>query len=388
MKLISDETIRTAETILERGCVCNSCLGRQFGQISTGMTNRERGIALRKAMGKPTDEADECRCAVCNGFFQSTEDYAKKAIDSLKGLEFRSFVVGTIMSSGLIEREESLWEDVGIEYCEPFKAESNRELGKIIERRMKKEVDEKRPDVNVILDLEKDAIRLQINPIMVSGKYRKLVRGIPQTKWDKYKETVEDLIARPFMKYSRGSGHSMHAAGREDIDARCLDWRPFVLEIKGPIKRSPDLKEMQRAVNKVKKVMVTGLRFSDKEEIVRIKSMRSDKTYRAIAVFENPLESGDLEKIMGITGKIRQKTPRRVLHRRADKTRIRKVKEISCRRINNKKLEIVIKGEAGLYIKELVTGDSGRTRPSVSEILDNPAKVEELDVIKIHIGKE
>jgi tRNA pseudouridine synthase 10 len=55
--------------------------------------------------------------------------------------------------------------------------------------------------------------------------------------------------------------------------------------------------------------------------------------------------------------------------------------------INNKKLEIEIKGEAGLYIKELVTGDDGRTSPSISELLKNPARVESLDVVKIHLKK-
>ena len=38
-----------------------------------------------------------------------------------------------------------------------------------------------------------------------------------------------------------------------------------------------------------------------------------------------------------------------------------------------------------MYVKELVHGDSGRTKPSISEILGNPAKVEELDVIKIWV---
>lgn len=63
--------------------------------------------------------------------------------------------------------------------------------------------------------------------------------------------------------------------------------------------------------------------------------------------------------------------------------RKRRVIDIKWKRKNNKKFELHIKGEAGLYIKELVTGDSGRTKPSIAGLLRNPAAVKALDVIKI-----
>ncbi|HJK19212.1 MAG TPA: tRNA pseudouridine(54/55) synthase Pus10, partial [Methanocorpusculum sp.] len=40
-------------------------------------------------------------------------------------------------------------------------------------------------------------------------------------------------------------------------------------------------------------------------------------------------------------------------------------------------------GEGGLYIKELVSGDGGRTTPSLAEILAVPAKVVALDVVQV-----
>jgi len=42
-----------------------------------------------------------------------------------------------------------------------------------------------------------------------------------------------------------------------------------------------------------------------------------------------------------------------------------------------------VTGEAGLYIKELVSSDGGRTKPSVSSVLGVGAKVVDLDVIGI-----
>jgi len=43
-----------------------------------------------------------------------------------------------------------------------------------------------------------------------------------------------------------------------------------------------------------------------------------------------------------------------------------------------------VRTESGAYIKELISGDGGRTRPSVAEILGVDARCEALDVLHIH----
>ncbi|HMZ31697.1 MAG TPA: tRNA pseudouridine(54/55) synthase Pus10, partial [Methanoregulaceae archaeon] len=47
-----------------------------------------------------------------------------------------------------------------------------------------------------------------------------------------------------------------------------------------------------------------------------------------------------------------------------------------------------VTGEAGLYIKELISGDNGRTRPSLTEILQRPARVSRLDVVQVERTRE
>ena len=42
-----------------------------------------------------------------------------------------------------------------------------------------------------------------------------------------------------------------------------------------------------------------------------------------------------------------------------------------------------IKTEGGLYIKELISGDDGRSQPNVSDILGVKAICEKLDVIEV-----
>ena len=375
------EILAAAKEIIKGRRLCFNCLGRQFAHISTGMTNRERGIIIGRLLG--SDEPD--KCSVCNSLFKGLEKYANEAMRKTGGIEFHSFLVGSRLSSELMKTEESLWEEHGIEFVEPIKSEINRELGKLIHKKSRKKVDEKNPDILIMLDLQKGGIELIVKPLYFYGKYKKLVRGIPQTKWYMYKVTVEDIIAKPFIKASAGSGHSMHAQGREDIDARCLDWRPFVIEINNPKSRRLDIKIIEKEINRSKKVVVSGMRKSDRAEVVKVKNRNTDKTYRALAIFEKAIDKKQIGiKMRTLVGKIRQQTPDRVLHRRTDKMRVKRVKSIKYKILGSKKMEIIIRGEAGLYIKELITGDNGRTRPSVSGALNNPAKVKELDVIKIH----
>jgi tRNA pseudouridine synthase 10 len=64
--------------------------------------------------------------------------------------------------------------------------------------------------------------------------------------------------------------------------------------------------------------------------------------------------------------------------------RKRIVKEISWKLMGKKKCVFRIRAQSGLYIKELITGDQGRTNPNISELISNKPKKIKLDVIKIH----
>lgn len=399
--------IKKAAKILEQH-VCDHCLGRQFAQLMHGYSNDERGQMIRTvvAMGmdKETKEVPifdmsnfyalkfhnlearpqkKKKCTICGDFFDSLDTWVDKIIKISKDYKFKTLLVGTKLSHELIMKEEELWERVGIDYCEPLKAEINRELGKLLEKRIKARCNLKSPDITFILDIGNNKVAVDINSLFIYGEYQKLKAGIPQTRWPsgKYKTSVEQIIAKPFMAATGGKGHKLHGLGREDIDARCLGWRPFVLELLAPKKREIKLSMLGKKIGKA--VRVRGLRLSDIAEVRKIKETRLDKTYRAIIACEKPIKKAELKKL-DILGAIEQKTPKRVLHRRSDKLRRRAVRSIRTKFISNKKFELTVKGEAGLYIKELISGDEGRTVPSVSSLLGVPCVCKKLDVMEIH----
>ncbi len=82
---------------------------------------------------------------------------------------------------------------------------------------------------------------------------------------------------------------------------------------------------------------------------------------------------------------IEQKTPYRVLHRRSDIIRTKNISNIELLYLDNKvkEMKLTIKCDGGLYIKELISGDNGRTIPNLSLLLSSNCHVEELDVIDI-----
>ena len=65
--------------------------------------------------------------------------------------------------------------------------------------------------------------------------------------------------------------------------------------------------------------------------------------------------------------------------------RHRRIRSIAWKSVDSRTVEPEIRTEAGLYVKELVSGDDGRTSPSVAEVLGVPAECAELDVLAIHL---
>ncbi|MDI6721708.1 MAG: tRNA pseudouridine(54/55) synthase Pus10, partial [Candidatus Aenigmarchaeota archaeon] len=116
----------------------------------------------------------------------------------------------------------------------------------------------------------------------------------------------------------------------------------------------------------------------------KVKDSKIDKTYRAVVKCEKPVSRKDLSRLKHLISEIRQKTPHRVLHRRADLLRKRKIRLLRAKYIDKNTFILTVRSESGLYIKELISGDEGRTSPSVSEILANECRCKELDVVRIH----
>ncbi|MCQ8902628.1 MAG: tRNA pseudouridine(54/55) synthase Pus10 [Methanothrix sp.] len=430
---IASEIIQTALRILRLGPICDSCFGRQFAMLGTGMTNSERGRSIKTFMVMSADLRDpeesgemlralapSCRqarlrlgledlaepCWVCLGqmYPERLEELADRAVEALSGIECSRFLVGTFMSGLLAENEELLLADGCSRYAEPMKSEINREVGKLIALKSGKQPDLNNPEVVVHLHLSDGHIEIQIQPLYIYGRYRKLQRGFPQTRWPcrvcggrgcercgntgrMYQESVDELIRGPIVEAADAEDTVFHGAGREDIDARMLgSGRPFVVEVVRPRRRDLDLNALRDRINKEcsGKVEVSDLIFVDKSMVETVKNERFEKTYEAVVELSAPVEKEKLKSALSkLVGFVEQRTPTRVSHRRADKVRRRAVHSAGLDELNGRMAKITVRCDSGLYVKELISGDGGRTRPSLAELLGSDARVVELDVIDV-----
>ncbi|MEM3010308.1 MAG: tRNA pseudouridine(54/55) synthase Pus10 [Candidatus Bathyarchaeia archaeon] len=436
------DVLEKSQKMLEKYPLCDNCLGRQFALLGFGVDNKSRGEAIKlllllnahaSALSKEKagiallkqlatngalDAAAEVlkrlkkrsgnkkQCYLCQNHFELVDELVTLALDSLGDYEFSTFLVGVELPREIEEKEDEFRAEFEISHGESMRSEFSRLLGREIAEKTQKNVEYRNPDITLLMNPFTKQIKVQINPLYIAGRYKKLVRGIPQSKWHckecrgkgcercnwtgkMYPESVEELIAKPLIEETGGTEVAFHAAGREDIDARMLgEGRPFIIEVKKPRKRFIDLTKLTRLINGYAegKVEVAGLRLASKDDARKLKKGEAaEKRYRVIVEFDRNVSDEELVKLeevlSGIT--IRQRTPFRVLHRRADKIREKHIYETNIKRVSPNRVEMTIRCQGGLYIKELITGDEGRTEPNVCQILGAHATPVELDVLGV-----
>lgn len=402
------DLLEQAKRILAYGEICDHCLGRFFGKASFGLTNDMRGRALRISSSLQENtpfSSNSGNCWICGDLFAHIDEWAGRVALAMEGIEFERFVIGTRVPPLMAESEEMVWSDLSLQQAEPLKSEMNREVGKAVASRTGKTPDPANPEVVALLDLAGGKVEIGINPVFFYGRYCKFERGIPQTHWycracqgkgcercgftgKQYQDSVEELIGRPAIRLFSAGNAVLHGSGREDIDARMVGTgRPFVMEMVSPRVRSIDIRLLEETINREAegRISVSLERWSNRGEVEIIKSAKGYKRYRILVEVDGSFSKNELqsaiESLKGV--KVQQRTPERVAHRRADRVRERRVLDIGYKGEDGGKVILEITGEAGLYIKELISGDQGRTRPSLAGLLGRPARVTSLDVVQV-----
>jgi tRNA pseudouridine synthase 10 len=347
-------------------------------------------------------------CYLCDGLLsRELGKMLRKALSELEGVELSSVKSGVSLPAILIEREDRIRANHNPPKMRSLKVTLTRLLDVAISSLTGLKVSQE-PDAILIFDFERGDVKLELAPVFIFGRYRKLQRGISQSRrkcpecggrgceacgWKGKipQGSVEGIVGEVMREFFSAEDYVLHGAGREDVDARMLgEGRPFVMELLSPKRRSADLREVESEINRraAGLIEVKNLEFSRREKIriLKERSPNVKKLYRALVEVEGGVEEGELELLKGLEGAvIRQRTPKRVLWRRADITRLKRVYEVNFRRIDDKKFELFVLCDGGLYVKELISGDDGRTSPSVTEILGKKSFCSELDVLEVMV---
>ena len=398
------ENIDKMEAVAREG-ICDRCLGRMFGKLSTGMTNDIRGSMIRDALkenGADVPAPDEC--PLCDDVFDSLDIFAEAVAEKVVDVESDNFLVGCRVDPAMLKMEKDIIERHNLDRFESIKTELNREIGKVALPMIHRPGEFKNPQCVACVDVRFADVTLDLSPVFIKGRYTKLSREIPQTIWPcrmchgkgcprcngtgkMYQTSVQEIIGDIALEMCQGNEHFFHGMGREDIDALCLgEGRPFVLEISQPKKRDIDLDELEMLANQSDLAHYHGLQFTERAEVQRTKTATPSKTYRVTVKADSKVNK---ERVVEVALSFKnvhlnQRTPKRVEHRRADLVRDREILWVEAEVTGEDTFNLTLETESGTYVKEFVSGDDGRCTPSFSEALGVQCYVQTLDVIAIN----
>ncbi len=370
-----------------------------------GFCSASKGIAPLHARVLDKDGIEKCvpiydgPCSICNDKALETTRMIDDACKMLP--DGGTFSISTIIPSDWLIREEEIWDRV-LANSQSIKNYLNHHISNMIEKG-KNACYVSDGDYRVIFDYASGKVESTRNELFVFGRYKKLSQGLSQSRWrctrcegkgcqecqgkGKLYVSVEEKVGEPFKKAALADDYVMHASGREDVDATNTAGRAFVMEIKNPKNRRFDLALIASEIAQSGEVSVDDLRIVPRTFLELVTESHFDKTYDAYVEFGREVSATDGEKIASLEGKtLLQQTPKRVAHRRANLVRHRKIKEINASGFTGKHCNISVKAEAGTYIKELISGDGGRTKPSISELLGTTAVCKKLEVTEIDDG--
>ncbi|EFC36503.1 predicted protein [Naegleria gruberi] len=257
--------------------------------------------------------------------------------------------------------------------------------------------------------------------IYISGYYRKLERGLPQSPWvmrgskedEQNTRSVDTYIGGPFMEYTKADSYKFDSSGREDKNVRMLgNGRPFVFAIHNPRRSHFTLEQVKEIENTINQrangsieVHTIQVHFNNLVcQKMKEGAEEKRKNYRCVVWCEAALTSDTdpslKEKVTNYLESIKdldigQKTPLRVLHRRALHTRKKIIHSIKCTEfINSHAMVLDLCTSAGTYVKEFIHGDFGRTEPSFGTLLAKlferslpfDSQILQLDVMEIEIS--
>ena len=284
---------------------CDHCLGRLGGKKRYEQTIAESGAEIRASVVQRDSHLENARteiplCPFCENLYEEADLLADIIYDAIQPYEATRLQLGARIPKDQIAAEEELRKRLGAGGSDALKSGLVTEIARNLNDRLdgKKLVNDK-PQILALIDVLTLTVELDIRAHYLYGRYQKLERGIPQTRWPcrackgrgcekcegtglQYKKSVQDLIGNPLLGLFEAKEHAFHGMGREDIDVRCLgQGRPFVIEMKEPKIRTVDLDAAMKSINELAEgsIKITGLRSSNRSEVVRVKDTPAEKSY-------------------------------------------------------------------------------------------------------------
>jgi len=284
---------------------CDHCLGRLGGKKRFEQSIEESGIEIRAAVNERDSHLFGAReqeplCPFCENLFEESELLAEIIYDNIAPYELSRLQLGARIPKDQLQEEEEMRKRFGAGGSDALKSGLVQSIAQHLNKKLENiTLVNDKPQILALIDVLTLTVELDIRAHYLYGRYLKLERGIPQTRWPcrackgrgcqrceqsglQYKKSVQDLIGNPLLELFQAEEHAFHGMGREDIDVRCMGrGRPFVIEMKEPKVRSVDAEKAMEKINSCAEgsIQITGLRDSTRSEVVRVKDTPAEKSY-------------------------------------------------------------------------------------------------------------
>jgi tRNA pseudouridine synthase 10 len=336
------------------------------------MKNKSLGYLIRKQIKiKQTRKS----CFICEGMMSNIQQHTNKIITEIEKFECSTFMLGTILNSDFMEREDFIRAEYKIKGGETIKSEITKETSKIISQKINKRVNLIKPDINILVDNIFDVIKITPKPIFTYGRYLKTIRGINQKKKRcnncktkgcndcnfrgfQNQPSIESEIQNYLTKKFQAKNIIISWVGSEDSKSLVRNnGRPFFAEIQEPAKRKVIFR---------KKKMNHGIIIKN----IKILNNKPPTNYNFILEAKVNIKSNcsDKKRIKKLE-KVYKEKEISIFSTNKNNHFTRKIHSIKIKKMIDKRFSAELICDGGINIKKLISGENNEINPSFSKIL-------------------
>ena len=372
---VPDGVVAESARILEEIPLCDSCLGRMYARRLRRVSSARLGGKIKALAGyRGTAE-----CHVCRDILDRLHPYVERMESVSRRTHHSSFLVGAVLKPSVLDRDDALRSRFKMRGVDGIKGEVTGWLTRSFAKRTGKVADHLDPDLTFLVDLRTGACEHRTKSLVVSGRYTKAVRGLPQRQRPCEDcggggcafcgnhgiagfDSVEGVIAR-FLYGVFGCPQVRFSwVGGEDRDSLVGGGgRPFFARIINPAKRRARLGRgaelggvSLHCMKRIACVPAAPVRFRSRVAL-------------QVRVEDGNVTPGLLSGLDRLAGGPVTFTPK------GGRPVQRRIHSVGTGGISGDSFSLVILADGGIPMKKLVEGGDGdgggRLSPSVSEIL-------------------
>jgi tRNA pseudouridine synthase 10 len=376
------DVIDETREILHEYHLCDYCLGRIFASRLRVVSHKILGEKIRGIIKQSHPKS----CYICKTLMSHHDLILRKLVELSKGYEFSTFLIGAILQPSILDRDDIVRSKLKLRGISGIKSDLTKEMGRQFGKWTKTKVDYQNPDIVLTIDLRKDNYEVKSKALLLSGRYTKIIRGIPQKQSycnrcegkgcfacdfhgiSEY-ESVEGKIAK-FLFQNFGAQQAKFTwIGSEDVSSLVLGiGRPFFVKLTNPHKRIITIPQ---------KIQLEGISLQNLKFIPKIPTSQIKFRIEVLVEVEtekdvNPDKLKVLQCLKGMTISINENSSWK---------NQKKIYCIKIERINSRSFQMLLESDGGIPLKNFVSGKN--VEPNLSILIENPCKCTSFDFHKI-----